>query len=328
MANYTNKTNIPLSVGVWLATDKYQHPPEDGKKYISATGLMKSTRQVVLSQRLPKGEGEKLADIKDMVASRFGTALHDSIEDSWLKNHKKAMIDMGYPEKVAERVRVNPEDPNEPNIIPVYMEQRFHKQVGDWIVSGQFDFVGDGRLEDFKSTGTFTWVNNTKDDDYIQQGSIYRWGRPDIITQDTMAIQFIFKDWMRFKVSDPKYPPAMLMEKVYQLQEISETDRFIKKKLFAIDMHKDTPEADLPQCTKKELWQGEPSYKYYKNPDKRSRSTKNFDTPQAANLRFIKDGSVGIVVPTVPEPTACKFCPVLHICSQGQGYIDSGDLTI
>lgn len=291
---------------------------------------MKSTRQIVLSQRIKPGEG-KVEDIKGRLASRFGTAVHDSIEMSWVNNYKTSMADMGYPPAVVDRVRINPTDPDEPDIIPVYMEQRFHKEVGDWIVSGQFDFVGDGRLEDFKSTGTYTWVNGTKDDDYVAQGSIYRWGRPDIITQETMAIQFIFKDWMKFKANDPKYPSSMLMEKSYTLNSISDTEQFIKRKLFAIDMHKDTPEPQLPECTDKELWRGSPVWKYYKNPESaalKKRATKNFDTPQEANLRFVQDGSIGLVVENKPQPTACLYCNVSGSCTQKDKYIADGSLKL
>lgn len=322
MSKYTNNNNIPLSVGVWLATDSYQNPPDDGKKYISSTGLLKSIRQTILTNRLP--EDNKVNDVKDMVASRFGTALHDSIEHAWTKNHKEAMLNMGYPEAVIDRVEINPEPPLKKGCIPVYMEQRFYKEVGEWVVTGQFDFVGDGRLEDFKSTSTFTWTNNTKDDDYIMQGSIYRWGRPDIITQDVMAIQFIFKDWAKFKTTDPKYPQAMLMEKKYTLMSEQETESFIKKKLFQLDLHEHSDEKDLPLCTEKELWMGKSTYKYYKNPDKRTRATKNFDTPQEAHLRWMKDGQVGVVVEDKAKPTACIYCPAKDICSQYKGYKDQG----
>lgn len=328
MAKYTNNTGIPLSVGVWLATDTYQYPPDDGKKYISATGLLKSVRQNVLSKRIPKG-GERQEDIVSKVASRFGTAIHDSIEMSWVNNYKNAMTSLGYPQAVVDRVRVNPTDPDEEGIIPVYMEQRFHKEVGDWIVSGQFDFVGDGRLEDFKSTGTFTWTKGNKDQDYIDQGSIYRWGRPDIITQDVLAIQFFFKDWQAFKAKDPKYPPSMLVEKTYKLRDIADTDAWIKQKLFQIDMYENAPEPDIPYCTDKELWRDPPVWKYYKDPTKtEGRATKNFDNPQEANLRFVQDGSVGIVIQRNSEPKACKYCPAVNICSQAKHFIDTGELKL
>lgn len=328
MSKYKNEKGLDLSIAVWLATDTYQHPPEDGKKHISATGLLKSTRQHILSKRMPKGEGSIAEEISKKTKSKLGTAVHDSVEWSWINNYKQAMTDLGKPKRLIDKIRINPEDPNEPNIVPIYMEQRFNIEVNGWVVSGQFDFVGDGKLEDYKTTGTYTWVNNTKSEDYIAQGSIYRWGRQDIITKDVMAIQYIFTDWQAFKATDPKYPQNDIMSKDYPLKSVAETDRFIKSKLAELDKYEDVPEPQLPLCNKKELWQGNPQYKYYKNPDKRLKATKNFDSPQEANLRFVQDGSIGIIIPTVPEPVACKYCPALEICSQGQGYIKSGALKI
>jgi hypothetical protein len=328
MPKYTNKVGLPLSVSVWLATDNYQHPPDDGKKYISATGLLKSVRQIILSNRVPQGTATA-EDIINRLPSRLGTSIHDSIERSWLENYKQSMLDLGYQQSVIDKIRVNPENPDEPGIIPVYMEQRFYKELNGWIISGQYDFVGDGRLEDFKSTGTYTWVNGTKDQDYIDQGSIYRWGTPDIITQDVMAIQFLFKDWMPFKASDPKYPSQAIMEKQYPLKTVEETEQWISKKLFQLDLHADTPEASLPLCTDKELWRSEPTYKYYKDPTKTTgRSTKNFDSLAEANLRFVQDGSKGVVVEKKSEPRACKYCPAVSICSQAQQFIKNGELEL
>ena len=53
---------------------------------------------------------------------------------------------------------INPSKPMlefNPDAIPVYMEQRAYKQVGKYKVSGKFDFVAEGRVQDFKSTGVF-----------------------------------------------------------------------------------------------------------------------------------------------------------------------------
>ena len=46
---FTNKNNIPLSLAVWLVTDEYDYV--DKPNYISATSLLKPTRQLVLSKR-------------------------------------------------------------------------------------------------------------------------------------------------------------------------------------------------------------------------------------------------------------------------------------
>jgi hypothetical protein len=327
----TNRTQIPLSLAVWLAADDYQYPPENATKYISVTTLLKSPRQIILANRLNGNGGVPTKeDISGRVAARFGSAVHDGIEKAWVNKFQSSMSALGYPQRVIDNVRINPVDPKEPDIIPVYMEQRFFKEVNGWTVSGQFDFVCNGRLEDFKSTGTFTWINNTKDDDYINQGSMYRWGMPEVITQDTMAIQFIFKDWVPFKANDPKYPAAMLMEKEYKLRGITDTDNMIKGKLRLLDSLENTPEAELPYCNDKELWRGAPTYKYFRDPTKVGigRSTKNFDTLQEANLRYLKDNRVGTIIISNPEPTACRYCSAFSLCSQKDAFISSGELKI
>lgn len=323
---YTNDRNIPLSVAVYLANDTYQQPPDDGKKYISATTLLKSTRQIILTSRADGTAMAKPVDIAHMSASRGGTALHDAIESAWVNNYKGSMEALGYPQNIIDKVVLNPEKV-EPGQIPVYMEQRFYKPLGDWIVTGQFDFCGDGRLEDFKQTGTYTYTSGNKDEDYSMQGSIYKWGMPDIITKDVMAIQFFFKDWNSYSSKQNNYPPADMVEKEFPLKDTDWTENWIRRKLAQIDMYSDMPENALPECTDKELWRTGTKWKYYKNP-KGVRATKVFDSPQEANLRFVQDGSVGIVKEVKPPPRACMYCAGFNACSQKDKYIDSGELKI
>ncbi|MGL5153412.1 MAG: hypothetical protein ACRC9H_00515, partial [Aeromonas veronii] len=40
-----------------------------------------------------------------------------------------------------------------PEQIPVYMERRKTIELDGWTISGKFDFVAEGTLTDFKSTG-------------------------------------------------------------------------------------------------------------------------------------------------------------------------------
>lgn len=323
---YTNNKNIPLSVAVYLANDTYQQPPDDGKKYISATTLLKSTRQIILTSRADGTAMAKPVDISAMSASRGGTALHDAIESAWVNNYKGSMEALGYPQNIIDKVVLNPEKV-EPGQIPVYMEQRFYKPLGDWIVTGQFDFCGDGRLEDFKQTGTYTYTSGNKDEDYAMQGSIYKWGMPDIVTKDVMAIQFFFKDWNSYSIKQPNYPPADMVEKEFPLKDTQWTENWIRRKLDQIDMYSEMPESALPECTDKELWRSGTKWKYYKNPNA-VRATKVFDSPQEANLRFVQDGSVGIVKEIKPPPRACMYCAGFNVCSQKDKYIDSGELKI
>lgn len=322
MIKYANVSSVPLSMAVFLATDKYDHDTET----ISATALLKPLRQIVLSARVPAADAA--VDLLNLVASRMGTAIHDGIESAWKDNYKVAMAALGYPQKVIDQVRVNPTPAEvEAGCIPIYIEQRAKKQVGKYLVSGKFDFIGDGRLEDFKSTSVYTAIHNTSDDKYSWQGSLYRWLNPTLITKDHMAIQFIFTDWMKAKaLGDPKYPQQRIQQRIILLKSIKETEAFVVRKLGLIDQYMDAPEAEIPLCTDDDLWRSEPVFKYYKNPNKTTRSTKNFDTKQEAYLRLAEDGNVGVVLEQPGQVTACKYCSAFSVCSQKDALIASGDL--
>ena len=326
MSKYANTSSVPLSLAIFLATDPYDYNPDSNT--ISATALIKPVRQLVLSARVP--EDLSPVDLVNLVPSRMGSAIHDAIERSWKDNYKPAMEALGYPKRVIEKIKINPE-PHEltDGTIPVYMEQRAHKQVGKFTVSGKYDFIGDGRVEDFKTTSTYTAMNNTNDEKYIWQGSIYRWLNPVIITKDEMAIQFIFTDWSKAKaMQDPKYPQQRIQQRLLPLKSLQETDAFVRRKLAQIEQYWEAKEEELPPCTDADLWRSEPVFKYYKNPDNTKRSTKNFDNRHDAQLRYIEDGSVGKVVEVPGQVTACKYCSAFAVCSQKDALIASGDLVL
>ena len=319
---YSNVSSVPLSIAVFLATDHYDHDDST----ISATTLIKPIRQIVLSKRV--NNTDVSVDLDQMVASRMGTAIHDGIERAWLHNYASALKILGHPQKIIDRVKINP-DPQElsDETIPIYLEQRAHKVVGKYKISGKFDFVGDGRLEDFKSTSTYTAINHTNDAKYILQGSIYRWLNPDIVTKPEMAIQFIFTDWSAARArAEPGYPQKRIQQRLFPLMPIVETDRFVTNKLNQIDQYMDAPEEAIPLCTDEDLWRSAPVFKYYKNPEKTARSTKNFETKQEAMLRLAEDGGKGIVVERPGQVTACKYCPAFSACSQKDTLIAQGDL--
>lgn len=323
MPKYTNGAAVPLSVAVFLASDSYDY--EDHT--ISATGLLKPLRQTILAGRIPPGDTS--VDIIHRVRSRIGQAVHDALEQAWIRNAPQALKDLGYPQRVIDRIVINPSpDQLSEDTVPVYLEQRSYREILGVTVSGKFDFVAEGRVEDLKTTQVYTYLSGNKDDDYRWQGSIYRWLNPKIITADEMAINFIFTDWTPGKANDPSYPSSPVLRKVYPLYSLAETEAFIRRKLTLIQQHQDTPEPELPHCTDAELWRRDPVWKYYKNPDKLTRSTKNFDNRQDAYARLAADGHVGVVVEKPGEVVACKYCPALMLCSQAQALIQSGDLQL
>lgn len=323
-ARFANVSEVPLALGVFLASDSYDY--DNTPNTISATTLLRPLRQVILQGRVPPGDG--LVNLADMMSNRMGAAIHDGIEKAWLNNHVNAMKALGIPQKVINQVRINPEPAQlDDTTIPIYLEQRSSRQCGQWKVTGKYDFVGDGMVQDFKSTSTFTYKKQTNTDKYIQQGSIYRWLNPDVITGESMQIHYIFTDWKPSMVrSDPSYPPRRFHTQSFPLMSLQETQRFIERKLALIETHLNAPEDMLPECSDEELWRSEPVFKYYKNPEKTQRSTKNFDSRADAMVQFVTDGSKGIVKEVPGRVMACKYCPAFAACSQKDRLIASGDL--
>lgn len=323
---FANVSEVPLALAVFLATDSYDH--NDDPNTISATTLLKPLRQIILPGRIPEGEG--LVNLADMMNSRMGTAIHDGIEKAWMTNHQMAMQSLGLPQRVIDRVRINPA-PEElsDDILPIYLEQRLKRQLGKWTITGKFDFVGEGRVQDFKSTSVFTYKNQTGADKYTQQGSIYRWLDPKMIHQDQMDIHYIFTDWKGAMVkTDPNYPPRRFHKQSFDLMSLSETEGFIRKKLALIEQYWDAPEEEIPLCDDTELWRSEPVFKYYKNPEKTVRSTKNFPTKPEAYAFMAENNNVGIVKEVPGQVTACKYCPAFAACTQKDQLVAMGDLIL
>ena len=323
---YTNHANIPLSVAVWLVAKEYNL--EWQPYQFSVTDLIKSTRQIVLRHRMAwdaktNGTPQEPVDLVSLVPAQMGTAVHSAIEKAWITNAKQALIELGTPRRVANAVRVNPEV-EEPDTIPIYMEKRSFTTVGRYTVSGQFDFVIEGQLEDFKNTSVMTYQNQSKDREYRLQGSMYRWLNPKIITKDVFNINYLFTDFNARMANTEGYPKARIQAYPIQLMPIPETDAWVRNKLAEFEKYENTPEPQLPHCTKEELWQKDPVFKYYSNPSNTTgRSTKNFASALEAHAHLNKAGK-GVVIESKGEVVACKYCSCYSVCTQKDLLIEQG----
>jgi hypothetical protein len=328
MAKITNNSGISLPMAIWLAHDEYDHDPREN--VISVTSLMRSTKELCLTKRVP--EGTCLPDIADRLASRLGTSIHNSIEHSIVNNVAESLLALGYPKRAVERVRVNPTEPDE-DCIDIYLEKRSEKTVGNFIVSGQFDIVFDGMVQDIKSTGTYTYENHTNDNAYILQLSLYRWLNPQIITNDHGAIQFLFKDWSKNKAMGKSgtYPKLPVLEYKIPLRPIGQMEQYVNQKLMDIEVCMDRPEHEMPACTAEERWATKPTiYKYYAKSDsvKASKVFKGGTSAQnkiEAERHYFTKGK-GQIREFKDESTKCNYCSAASICIQRQGYVFDGSL--
>ena len=325
--NYSNSTNISMALAVFLATDDYDH--ETGT--ISVTSLMKSTRQLVLSQRVPQGDA--ITDISDLVASRIGTVIHTGIENSWSSPQLPNVLkELGYPRRIRENIVVNPtvgDREANPNLIPVYQEQRSYLDIDGYTISGKFDFVIGSQVEDFKTTSVWNYMNQTTQANHIIQLSMYRLLNPEIITKPFGTIHFIFTDFSVASQRTTKgYPTGRVISQEYPLMSLEQTEKWAKSKLAAFTKYKDAPQEEIPLCTPSELWQKDSVWKYYKNPLKTQRSTRTFNNQSDALIALSDDGHVGIVKEVQGQAVHCKYCNAFNICKQAEQLIAEGVLVI
>lgn len=321
--NYTNSSNLPLPFAVWLANDEYDH--NVNPNVFSATTLLKPVRQTVLSERIE----QSTVELSTLLSSRIGTAIHDAIERSWRNpvSLAKGLAVCGYPSSMINKIVVNPTaDMSTKGKIPVYLEQRLTKKVGEYYVSGKFDIVINGVLGDIKNTSVFTYINQTNADKYIKQGSIYRWLNPDIITEDYIEIYHQFTDWSALDAKSQKdkgYPQSKLLTVKYPLMSLQETEAFVKNTLSSIAHARLLASENLPECSEEDLWVQPTKFKYYSDPNKTTRATKNFDDLQSATVHKMNAGK-GIVIEVKGKVKACNYCSARGICNQYESLQQQG----
>jgi hypothetical protein len=326
-----NQLGISLPLAVWLLHDEYDYV--DKPNYISVTGLMKSLRQIILPSRIPPSEVQ--SDVSEFIARKLGHAIHDSIEQAWLRGYRRSMKLLGYPDDVIERIAVNPTDEERQasnEMIPVYLEQRMFREITidgvTHLIGGKFDMVADGIVNDAKSCSAWSWAKGTNDTKHSEQMSLYRWldaAQPlRKIDQDFGTINYIFTDWSKAMLKSPNYPQKRVESKNIPLKSLAETEAWVIAKLRQVAKYKDAPESELPECTDEELWRSDPVFKYYSDPakalDPTARATKNFDSLSEAN-KFLAEKGKGIVITKLGEPKACGYCAAFDACTQKDKYL-------
>lgn len=319
MITYTNIYNVPAvmcDIAMYLYENGYTggtYEPED--KVISATTLIKPVRMIVLE--IQNRGKDRTVDVSDILASSRGTAEHKVLSDALEWANKTKGKNWRY-------------------------EVRTEKKVKGWIVTGEFDYGQNGAIGDLKNTSTFTWMEMVaerrwwkknaefasieemqrhapKTFEKAMQLSIYKWLNHDV-TVNEGEICFNFTDWRRSDMlKNDKYPNSRSKGIVISpLISESKIQRFVEDKIELIDDIL-SGKKELPYCTgyesgSNELWEKPTLWKYYKDPKKTSRSTKNYTNEHEAMERARKEG--GIVKKVRGEVRRCDYCNVRNVCEQ------------
>jgi len=299
---FTNKLDLPQYIVDWLENDDYDY--DDNPNTVSATSLLKPVRVRLLTLR----HSSKLQmDVSDLIASRFGNAIHDSIE------------------------RIN---------TPGFSkEQRVRRNLvvngTEYTITGKYDLLqenedGSVTIRDIKTTSTWAYIYGGKDDDYIKQMSIYRWLLSETYQEikSTGYIDFFFTDWQKSKArQDDDYPKQRIFPGYgVKLLEPEATEDRIIKKLEVLQEHENTPDDDLPFCTPEELWQTDDTWAVYKNGNKRA--TKVCDSEDAAYAYKSEKNINGYVQHRPGKVKRCGYCSALPFCNQAKSLEKAGLLQL
>jgi len=289
--NYTNKRNFPQYVVEWLEKDDYDYD----ENTLSATTLMQPPR----SYALKKQNWDKVEiDIEDLIASRYGTAIHDSVEKVHLTGCKQ--------------------------------EERLKQAVKNKIITGKYDIlrqIDERRHEliDVKSTSVWTYIYGSKTEEYVKQLSIYRWlaiqNKYDVSLK--AKVWMIFTDWSAAKAkSDPNYPQTRIVIKPIDLWGDEITLKYIGKRMDLLANAANLDQAEMPKCTDEELWASEETWAIMKDGGKRAIKVHKTEEKALEQMKELTpayhiDHRKGKVV-------RCKYCVARKFCTQYTDLIAEG----
>lgn len=283
---YTNKHNLSWIIEKFLLFDEYDYVPG----VYSATTLMKPIRQIILTER---HYDELEMDISDLIASRYGTAIHSAFEK----------VDFGE---------------------TITQEERVFTEVDGKKISGKFDMlekIEDAlfKIIDIKSTSVWNYVYDNKTEDFKTQLSIYRYilSKNEIYTSPQADIILVFTDWKKSDARQkPDYPNTrMLTIENLPLWPLPQTERWLKERLTIIEENKALKDNELPFCTDDEKWKDEDVYAHMR--EGRKSAVKLYDNEADCKTAIEEDKKNAYLEFRKGMCKRCEdYCACKPICNQ------------
>jgi hypothetical protein len=273
----TNKHNLPQSLVNAVTTERHN---KEGS--VSATTLLKSATETLL---LNRHWDEIEVDAADSIWQVWGTAVH-SVFESQNDNSFK--------------------------------EEEFSVKVSNTTVTGRVDNydMENEVLADFKTCSV--WKITFKDfEDWYKQGMIYAY-LMKCSGLNVKQCQFValIKDHSKTKAKmDPSYPQSPVFVYKFDVTEsgLSEIETFIKNKVLDIESKLNTPDTELPGCSKEERWAEDGKWKV-KKPSRKT-ALKVCSTEEEAMSYRDKEGGDCYVEYVAGEDKKCdNYCLVCKWC--------------
>jgi len=280
----TNKSKLPIAF-VRMAESEYQPTPNR----FSITTLLKPTREIILTRR----HFDKLeADASDMIWSLFGQAVHHILEK-------------------------NADDKDGAEMRLEYTFPKGHELEG-LTVSGIMDFYDKETktVIDYKTCSI--WKVRFNDfSDWEKQGDGYAW----LLERNGLEVAkskfyAIMRDW---SVGEARrkgdYPQSQVLEVEFVADSLK-ADNWIQEKLLDIKYNENTPDNDLPLCSKEDRWAKPDKFAVMKKG--RKSALRLLDSSQEAR-DWMDNNSGDYIEFRKGEDTKCiYYCSVCKFCDYWQ----------
>jgi len=277
----TNKLNMPDAF-----VKAIQNSRHNADKCLSATTLLKGTKEIILTDR---HFDEITIDASDEVWAVFGTAVHSILEHQ--------------------------ED-------DAFKEESFSVDVLDYKVTGKVDRydMKHETIEDWKTASV--WKVIFQDfEDWKRQGLIYTW----LLRQSGLNVRHIrfvalLKDFSKSeakKKADYPQSPVYIYEFDPTPEDMTSIEVYIKDKVFDVSQNVEKADNDIPECSPDQRWATPTKWAVMK--EGRKTAVKVCETEEEAQ-KFIdeleKDKDKHTIEQRKGIDKKCAdYCPCCEFCS-------------
>ena len=280
----TNKLNLPQPFVSAVGRDY-----KIKKDALSATTLLKGTKQIVLERRHANSIEQ---DVADMIWLIFGTAVHNILESA---------------QETENQIK----------------EERLYRTVNGIEIGGKFDLYDDKQKKviDYKTCSVWKIIYQDFDD-WKQQLLIYAWLLKDCGFDVTSGqVVAVMKDHSKTKAkNDAQYPefPVKLINFEFTESDFTQIEEFIKMKVQQYKKALELQDDAIAICTENERWYSGDKYAIMKGSNKRA--TKLHDTLAEAETHLTELGAGYSIVKRDGESKRClEYCSVKEFCHYGRG---------
>ena len=283
-----NKLELPDALVKAMSPDRHN---EQG--CVSTTTLLKGIKEIILTDRHWE---EIKCDVSENVWALFGTGVHAILEK---------------------------ESPD------TFTEEKFWEKVGDWNVTGRVDCYDMSKeiIYDYKCTSVWKIVFKNFED-WEMQGKIYAW----LLKQKGLNVKecrfiALLRDWSETEsLRKEDYPKCQIYVHKFEITEsdLEETEKFIKNKLEQLSTFVNTPDDNIPECTKEERWADETKYAVMK--EGRKTAIKVCTEKDEAEKMVKELGEKHYVEERKGKDKKCgRYCPCRAFCSYYKEHIAEED---